>query len=174
MLANVGLISLELMLCYCRQCWSLLPIGSQVCPVCGSRVEDSQSDIVDKYIAALRHPQAETRLRAAWMLGRLRAANAISALREIVAARRNGDPYLLSAAVQSLGQIDDDRAVRVLLDLLADRSAAFMARVQAVHALSQIGGDQAQAALLAAASDPNARVREAVAAALRRVSKKRD
>jgi HEAT repeat protein len=50
-----------------------------------------------------------------------------------------------------------------LLDLLADRRAALMARVRAVHALSHFSDEQARHALLEAASDPNERVREAVA-----------
>lgn len=109
-----------------------------VCPVCGAPTADIDVDIVDKYIIALHHPQAETRLRAAWMLGRMRAVRALPALQEIVRARGDGDPYLLSAAVQSLGQIGDDRAMPVLRNLLDDQNAAFMARVQTINALNYL------------------------------------
>jgi HEAT repeat protein len=146
---------------YCTQCWAELPAGAVVCSQCGAKVNDPSADITDKYISALRHPQAETRLRAAWMLGRMQATRAIPVLLEIVHARGQGDPYLLSAAVQSLGQIGDDRALPVLQDSLDDGDAAFMARVQAVNALSHILSLQSQAARHEAVSDPNERMREA-------------
>jgi|WetSurMetagenome_2_1015567.scaffolds.fasta_scaffold442092_2 HEAT repeat protein len=161
-------------LAYCIHCWAMIPVRAPVCPACGAPTADAGADIVDKYIAALHHPQAETRLRAAWMLGRMRARRAIPALQEIVRTRGQNDPYLLSAAAQSLSQIGDDQAVQILRDLLGDRNAAFMARVQAVNALSHIFSVLSQAALLEAASDPNERVREAAAAALQRGSERRD
>ena len=138
-------------LAYCIHCWAMIPVQAPVCPACGAPTADADVDIVDKYIAALHHPQAETRLRAAWMLGRMRAERALPALQEIVRARGEGDPYLLSAAVQSLGQIGDDRAMPVLRSLLDDQSAAFTARVQAINALNHL-------------INVNKRVREAAAA----------
>jgi HEAT repeat protein len=103
------------------------------------------ADIVDKYIAALRHPQPETRLRAAWLLGRMRAGRAVPALLAVVAAhyRENYDPYLLSAAVKSLGQLSDRQAVPTLVALLADVEAPLMARKEAVKALAGLGGAEA-------------------------------
>ncbi len=125
-------------LAYCIHCWTMIPVQAPVCPACGATTADAGIDIIDKYIAALHHPQAETRLRAAWMLGRMHTVRALPALQEIVRARGGGDPYLLSAAAQGLGQIGDDRAMPVLKDLLDDQSAAFMARVQAINALNHI------------------------------------
>lgn len=159
-------------LAYCIHCWAMIPVQAPVCPACGAPTANTGVDIVDKYIAALGHPQAETRLRAAWMLGRMRAGRAVPALQDIVRTRGQGDPYLLSAATQSLGQIGDERVVQVLRDLLEDHSAAFMARVQAVNALSHLSSVQSRAALLEAASDPNERVRQAAAAALQYGSEK--
>jgi HEAT repeat protein len=141
-------------LAYCIHCWALIPVQAPVCPACGVPTADIDADIVDKYIIALHHPQAETRLRAAWMLGRMRAVRALPALQEIVRARGQGDPYLLSAAVQSLGQIGDDRAMPVLRSLLDDQNAAFMARVQAINSLNHL-------------INVNERVREAAAGTLR-------
>jgi HEAT repeat protein len=155
-------------LAYCIHCWAMIPVRAPICPNCGAPTADASLDIVDKYIAALHHPQAETRLRAAWMLGRMRAVRALPALQEIVRARGAGDPYLLSAAAQSLGQIGDDGAVPVLRELLDDRSAASMARVQAMNALSQLSSVPSRAALREAASDPNERVRAVATSALQR------
>lgn len=144
---------------YCPHCWAIAPAGAYNCPACGAIIEDSTADIIDKYIAALRHPQPETRLRAAWILGRMPATRAVPALLAIVAAR---DPYLLSVAVKSLGQIGDQQAVPELAALLADPNASFMARHEAILALARLGGDEAQAALQEALLSPNRSIRERV------------
>jgi HEAT repeat protein len=140
---------------------------SKVCPNCGATVADERADIVDKYIAALHHPQAETRLRAAWLLGKLRTARAIPALLTIIVARGSGDPYLLCAATWSLGAIGDPQIVPTLTELLADKQASFMARVEAGRALGQFHDDATLAALRQVVDDPNRRVREAAITVVR-------
>jgi len=156
---------------YCPHCWAEVSAEARVCPACGAAIEDAQADIVDKYLAALRHPQAETRLRAAWILGRMRETRAVPGLQEIAIARGQGDPYLLSTAAESLGLIGDNQAVSVLAALLADDDASFMARVQAAHALGRIGGDEAMAALTKAVMDSHDRVRNAALTALHRAKR---
>jgi HEAT repeat protein len=146
-------IMTETMTAYCPHCWAIVPVRAQVCPACGAVIEDAGADVVDKYIAALQHPQAETRLRAAWMLGRMREGRAVPAVLAVVAARGDDDPYLLSAAVKSLGQIGDEQAVPALIGLLAERGASFMVRNAAMHALADIGGEDAWAALDKAADE---------------------
>jgi HEAT repeat protein len=143
----------ETMLAYCPHCWATVPVKAQVCPACGAVIEGAEAGIVDKYIAALRHPQAETRLRAAWMLGRMREARAVTALLAVVAARGDDDPYLLSAVVKSLGQIGDEQAVPSLAGLLDEPGTSFMVRSAAMHALADIGGEEAWAALDKAADE---------------------
>jgi HEAT repeat protein len=92
----------------------------------------------------------------------MQAARAVPALLAVVAARGGHDPYLLSAAVKSLGLIGDGQAVPVLADLLEEPVASFMVRVEAAYALADIGGEEAWAALdEAAAGDSNERVRRA-------------
>ena len=147
---------------YCPHCWVIVPAEARHCPMCGALIEDQTADIVDKYMAALRHPQAETRLRAAWVLGRMRATRAIPALLAVVAARGRADhdPYLLSVAVKSLGQIGDKQAVPELAALLADPNTSFMARNEAISTLARLGGDEARVALQWALADPNRSVRE--------------
>lgn len=132
---------------YCPSCWSTVAADTQVCPVCGASIQDRQADIVEKYIAALRHPEPMTRLRAAWMLGRMRAERAVPALIQVVRMRQANDPYVVSAATKSLGLIGSRDAVPCLIELLQDASASFMARAEAVEALKRIGGDEALAAL---------------------------
>lgn len=162
---------METVTSYCPHCWAEAPAEAQLCPACGAATQDAQVDIVDKYIAALTHPQAETRLRAAWMLGRMREARAVLALQEIIAARGNGDPYLLSAAAESLGLVGDRQAVPILVTLLCDQDASFMAHVQAAHALGRIGGDEGIAALTEAAMDSHEMARNKALTALRRAKR---
>ncbi len=132
---------------YCPSCWNTVAADAEVCPACGARIQDGQADIVEKYIAALRHPEPMTRLRAAWMLGRMRAERAVPALVQLVMARQANDPYVISAAARSLGLIGSQDAVPCLIELLRDTSASFMARAEATEALERIGGAEALAAL---------------------------
>lgn len=149
----------------------MVPAEAHNCPVCGTVIENSTADIIDKYIAALRHPQPETRLRAAWILGRMPATRAVPALLAIVAARGRADhdPHLLSVVVKSLGQIGDQQAVPELAALLADPNASFMARHEAILALARLGGDEAQAALQVALLNPNRSIRECVQKILKKL-----
>lgn len=132
---------------YCPSCWSTVAADTKVCPVCGASIQDGQADIVEKYIAALGHPEPMTRLRAAWMLGRMRAERAVPALVQLVMAHQANDPYVVSAAAKSLGLIGSRDAVPCLIELLRDASASFMARAEAAEALERIGDDEALAAL---------------------------
>lgn len=153
---------------YCPHCWATVPAEAEFCPVCGAVIEDSEADIVAKYAAALRHPQPETRLRAAWLLGRMRAVRAVPELLEVI-ARRGRDPYLLSAAARSLGQIGDRQAVPELTALLHDPSVSYMVRIEAVKALAELDGEAARRTLAeVAAKDSNDRVREMALQALAR------
>ena len=88
-----------------------------------------------------------TRVRAAWMLGRMREKRAVPALVQVVMERQANDPYLTSAAANSLGLIGCRDAVPCLIELLSDASASFMARAEAAKALERIGGDEAMSAL---------------------------
>ncbi|MCS7260040.1 MAG: HEAT repeat domain-containing protein [Anaerolineae bacterium] len=132
---------------YCPSCWSTVAADTEVCPVCGASTQDRQADIVEKYIAALRHPEPMTRLRAAWMLGRMRAERAVPALMQLVMARQANDPYVVSAAAKSLGLIGSRDALPCLMELLRDANASFMARAEAAEALERIGGAEAWATL---------------------------
>ena len=123
---------------FCIHCWTIVDAATKLCPACGLPIEDGATDIVDKYIAALRHPAPETRLRAAWMLGEMRERRAVPALLDLVSARGRGDVYLLTAAIRSLGAIGAAEAVPVLSTLLADESAPFMAQHAAEDALRHI------------------------------------
>jgi hypothetical protein len=56
---------------FCPACWVEVSEEARVCPRCGADMEAVQQgrDFVDKLIAALDHPDPETRSRAALILG---------------------------------------------------------------------------------------------------------
>lgn len=51
---------------FCSGCWAETPTGGGTCPHCGADMEAVQQsrDFVEKLIAALDHPEPETRARA--------------------------------------------------------------------------------------------------------------
>lgn len=65
----------------------------------------AEPDYVEKLIAALRHEEPQTTVRAAWILGRIADRRAVGPL--IDAAAGGGDPEFLAAVVEALGRIGD-------------------------------------------------------------------
>lgn len=150
---------------YCPDCWAEVPPASQHCPTCGRSLAVTDEDYVDKLICALRHPEPT------------RAALAIQVLSEMLAEPRAimpliqlldiaSDAYVLKCAVAALGRFADQRAVAPLGRVALDVSKPLVVRLAAVDALAHIGGDQAQATLRAALTDPRPSVRERAQQAL--------
>jgi HEAT repeat protein len=78
----------------------------------------AQRDFVDKLIAALDHPEPETRARAASILGRRRETRGVDALIRVV--RQARDPSLVEVAIEALGRIGDPRS-REAIEWVATR-----------------------------------------------------
>lgn len=152
------------MIRYCVHCWERNAAAAPRCAGCGRLLTEADpSDYVAKLIRALRHPEPTTPVRAAWILGELRAPGAVEPLRDVL--RTSGDPDLLRAAALALGAIADPAAVPELAALL--RRSYVAVRLACVEALARIGGPEAVAALREAAhGDPSPTVRERAAAAV--------
>ena len=145
---------------FCRECWSEVAEEAVMCPVCGATLAGTRErSFVQKLIAALRHPEPETTVRAAQTLGELEIEEAIPAL--IEALGRSDDPYLLEAAASSLGRLGAAQAVPALHTVL--RSSFLIVRLAAAKALGRIGTPEALAALEEGCHDRSERVRRAVA-----------
>jgi HEAT repeat protein len=69
-------------------------------------------NMVERLILALDHPEPETPIRAAWVLGERREAGAAAALAVLV--RKTKDVYLATAAVEALGKIGTREALDFL------------------------------------------------------------
>jgi len=99
---------------YCTQCWAEVPGAATRCPRCGDDIvaRQARSDYTEKLIAALRHPEPTTPVRAAWILGERRERAAVEPLCRLV--RDSSDAFLVESAVEALGKIGDARAVTAL------------------------------------------------------------
>lgn len=124
---------------FCPVCWAEVAAEQMICGRCGAdlRAWEGQG-YVEKLITALRHPEPTTPLRAAWLLGRLRAREAVPPLMEL--ARSSPDLFLREAAVEALGRIGDPRSLELLRALA--RSESVLVRRAARRALAMIEGSQ--------------------------------
>lgn len=93
---------------FCQKCWREVPAGARgPCPHCGAPLEDN-AGYTEKLVRALDSPEAATALRAAYLLGKLKAAAAVPAL--AAKLQESQDPYLAAAACAALGQIGTPEA----------------------------------------------------------------
>jgi len=92
---------------FCPACWAETAGDDRVCPRCGVDMEAVQRgrDFVDKLIAALDHPEPETRSRAALILGLRRETRGLEALIRVV--RQARDASLVEVAIEALSRIGD-------------------------------------------------------------------
>ncbi len=99
---------------FCPVCWAETAPDTRVCPHCGADMEAVQRsrDFGEKLIAALDHPEPETRARAALILGLRGEARGVEPLMRVVC--RSEDASLVEAAIAALGRIGDPRCRRVL------------------------------------------------------------
>jgi HEAT repeat protein len=110
------------MIYFCPSCWTKLERDYERCPSCGCDIEKlSQSqDYVDKLIAALNHPEPETPIRTAWILGQLREKRAIRPLYDI--ACKTNDTFLRIASINALLEIGTDDAINLANRCLQNNS----------------------------------------------------
>lgn len=122
---------------YCPQRWHDFPTDVPICPFCQLDIRAfwESKDWVDKLAIALGHPDRSTALRAAWLLGKIKAPRSVPILAEAVQA--TSDLYLAREIVRALAEIDGREAREVLRQLL--QHPAQMVRDEAALALWQLG-----------------------------------
>jgi HEAT repeat protein len=110
-------------------------------------------------IWALRHPEPSTALRAATILGKLKAQEAAEPLAETLEDRAM-DPYVRAAAAVSVGQIGSEKVRTALVRTLEHGPVSV--RLAAAEALGALGPNESTADALRRASeeDGSSRVRE--------------
>lgn len=94
------------MVYYCSNCWNEINKETDVCPYCGMNQSVlEQESFVKKLIRALKHPEPSTPVRAAEILGDLKAKEALPYLIDI--SKASDDPFIVKAALSSIKKIGD-------------------------------------------------------------------
>jgi HEAT repeat protein len=120
---------------YCPVCWHEVSAQDQQCSYCGSDLNAADArPLVEKLCSALNHPEGETAVRAAWILGERRETDAVPYL--IRAVETAGDSFVVESAVEALGKIADPRA-GACLKAAAEHGTARV-RIAARNALKMI------------------------------------
>lgn len=102
---------------FCPSCWHEISEGQDECPECHVSITErwDKKDFVDKLIAALKHPEPTTPIRAAMILGKLKDTRAISHL--IFIAQTAHDIFIILAAVRALREFESPVAHNFLMTL---------------------------------------------------------
>jgi HEAT repeat protein len=99
---------------YCTNGSAEVAESATTCPHCGDDIvaRQARADFVDKLIAALRHPEPTTPLRAAWIPGQRHERKAVPALMQI--AGEPNDAFIVEAVIEALGKIAVPQALKTL------------------------------------------------------------
>jgi hypothetical protein len=108
---------------FCPNCWKEMEERDEMCPRCGVDIVAlvQSRGYVDSLIIALSHSDPATTVRAAWVLGRLRATKAVEPLLRLVES--DTGIYRQFEAIEALGRIGDRRA-RPALTQFAEHAPA--------------------------------------------------
>jgi len=111
---------------FCPRCWNDFPNDLPACPSCGLDIPDfwRGKDYAAKLIAALCHPDTETVMRAATILGDLHEKTAVDGLIEL--AKTTSNVYVASAAVDALGKIGTPQACAYLAGVARSHRAGMV------------------------------------------------
>lgn len=141
----------------------------ETCPFCGADLHEEAGDIVERYIAALRHPVLDRAGLACAMLAELGDPRAIFPLIALV-ERRPRSFDVLCSAVESLSKLHAVEAIPTLEALLHDEEAMIPARMSALEALVGFSGETAKATLTWAATCGRPALRDLAAELRQRAS----
>lgn len=95
---------------FCPVCWKEVSAEASACPYCSADLVQTDSrSFVEKLLSALYHPEPQTAVRVAWILGEKREAAAVPELIHVL--ERTTDGFLAEAAAEALGKIGDRRAL---------------------------------------------------------------
>ena len=98
---------------FCINCWNEIKKDVAICTHCGAdQTSLTKETFVEKLIRALHHPEPETPIRAAFVLGNLRAQEAVPALVRLL--HESPDPYIAAACAEALGRVGGTDALSAL------------------------------------------------------------
>ena len=116
------------MIAVCPACWQLVPPAAECCPASGAGFKTlREREYVEKLTGALGHPDRETVMRVAGILGARREERALPAL--IAALRRYwSEPYVAAAIVRALGRLPQTAARTAVREALGHESLIVCAK----------------------------------------------
>jgi HEAT repeat protein len=129
--------------------------------------ENNMKNLIDD----LRHPEPQTRIRAAWLLGMSKETGAVAPLVRALSENRD-DPYILATIASALGLIGDLRVLDEMIALL--KNSYQVVRTAAAEAIGLIGNDRGIKPLKSMLGDRSTAVRNAAAEALKNIASQED
>ena len=105
---------------FCPSCWRVVAEDQPRCPACGCDIAAHLAGrtFTQRLVEALRHPEPETPVRAAYILGLRGAREAVPEL--LATASGTSDVYLAMACLDALARIGGTQARQGIRSLCAD------------------------------------------------------
>ncbi len=103
------------MIAYCTHCWREVSSADTVCPKCKADLTLDNRTYEEKLIGALAHPLPEARVRICWLIGKNHTCEAVPDLMRL--AMVDEDLFVRRAALETLGELKDTRAMQLLREV---------------------------------------------------------
>ena len=131
------------MIFYCPNCWACVKEDEKVCHECKADIEPlDHRGYFEKLVSALNHPERTTRIRAAYILGKLRDRRAIKAFAKVLDKPRGiEDAFFIEMVAIALGKLGGGEALPILIQLMDHPS--FLVRRAALHSLRNFRSEEA-------------------------------
>lgn len=125
---------------YCPNCWKEIGKNTDVCPYCKADIKAlDKEDYISQLIRSLHHPEPETPIRAATILGELKAEQSVDDLIHLF--ERTSDFYIQEACIRALGEIGNRTSIDYL-KIIQDKNLPIIVRVSLEEILRKNEGTQ--------------------------------
>lgn len=115
------------MIFYCTNCWNEIDERTDICPVCNSnQLELEQTEYSEKLIRALKHPEPETRIRAAEIIASLNLKKALPILLSLLEDEK--DIFICRALVKSILKLDSNQ-MEIVKKMLGPQPSVILRKV---------------------------------------------
>ena len=100
------------MVYYCINCWNEIKAEDKVCPDCGMHQDQLEKEnFVKKLSRALNHPEPQTMVRAANIIGKINAVEAVPTL--LKRLTNENDPFIIEAIVYAILQLQPEKKSQI-------------------------------------------------------------
>ena len=100
------------MIYYCTNCWKEILVNEKICPHCGFDQNELENEsYTQKLIRALNHPEPATPVRAANILSKINAKEAVPHL--LTKLKTETDPFIIEAVVKALLHLEPEIKIQI-------------------------------------------------------------